>query len=571
MEFGLSGLASGFDWRSMVDQLVEVERAPQRRLQLEQFDLSEQSSLYNSLKTELTVLQGKVEVLTDEDFFGSRSVTAADEDVVSGEAGADAAIGTYLIDVTQMASTSRLSGGSNVGNALSATADVSGVTVTSAPFPASVTEGTFSVNGQAVTIGSSDSLQDVFDSVSSATGGAVTGSYDPGTDTISFSSATEIVLGSATDTSNFLESARLFNNGTGTVTSSSALGSVEVSAPLDSGNFTTAISDGGSGAGEFTINGVSISFDTAADSLENVLARISNSEAGVTASYDSVNDQVSLTNKETGDIGIGVADVTGNFLGALGLTSGTLTRGDNLVYTVNGGGSQTSFSNTVAASTSGITGLTFTAQQIGTGSLTVASDRDKIEEGINGFISQFNKVQGFIDTNTASTTDSAGKVSSGPLQAEPEVLDIASGLRSIVVSDVGALSEVLNRLSDIGIDTNGYDNNLEISDTELFEEKLISDLGSIKTLFQDSTDGVAVALNTFIEAQIGDEGVIPTKVDNLADQSAGIDDQIDGLERVVQSNRERLIASFVSMETAQSRINQQLQFLQQRFGGSSAG
>lgn len=571
MEFGLSGLASGFDWRSMVDQLVEVERAPQRRLQLEQFDLGEQSSLYNSLKTELTVLQSKVEVLTDEDFFGSRSVTATDEDVVGGEAGADAAIGTYSIDVTQMASTSRLSGGSNVGSALSGSADVSGVTVTSAPFPAAVTAGTFAVNGQVVTIGASDSLQDVFDQVSTATGGTVTGSYDPVADTISFSSASEIVLGSATDTSNFLESARLFNNGTGTVSSSAALGSVGVASALDNGNFATSISDGGSGAGEFTINGVSISFDTAADSLENVLARISNSEAGVTASYDAVNDRVSLTNKETGDMGIGVADVTGNFLSALGLTGGTLSRGDNLVYSVNGGGSQTSFSNTVSASTSGITGLTFTAQQIGTGSLTVASDRDKIEAGIDGFISQFNKVQGFIDTNTASTTDSAGKVSSGPLQAEPEVLDIASGMRSIVVSDVGALSEVLNRLSDIGIDTNGYDNNLEISDTELFEEKLISDLGSIKTLFQDSTDGVAVALNTFIEAQIGDEGVIPTKVDNLADQSAGIDDQIDGLERVVQSNRERLIASFVSMETAQSRINQQLQFLQQRFGGSSAG
>ena len=569
MEFALSGLASGFDWRSMVDQLSEVERAPQRRLQLEQFDLRERGSIYGSLTTELTILQNRVEELADEDFFESRAIAASDSETITGEAIANAAIGTYSIDVTQMASTSSLTGTSNLASPLNPTADVSALTLSSAAFPTPITAGTISVNGAQVTIGTSDTLQDVFDNISTATSGAVTGSYDSGTDVISLSSASEIVLGSTTDSSNFLEAARLFNNGTGTVSSTSSLGAVKQTSPLDSGNFATPISDGGSGSGEFTINGVSISFDTSADSLENILSRINTSEAGVSASYDRVNDQITLSNKETGDLGVGVADVTGNFMAAVGLTGGTLTRGDNLLYSVNGGGAQASFSNTVSTTNSSISGLSFTAHQIGTASLTVSSDREKIEGGINGFISQFNKVQGFVDTNTASTTDSAGKVTAGILQSESEAEDVAAGLRSIVVGEVAGLSAVLNRLSDIGIDTNGYDNNLEISDTELFEDSLVNDLSKVQTLFQDPTDGIATLLDSFVESQIGDEGIIANKIDVLSEQDAGIDDQIERLERVVQSNKERLISSFVSMETAQSQINNQLQFLQQRFGGGA--
>ena len=569
MDIGLSGLASGFDWRSMLDQLVEVERAPQRRLQIEKLDNRERSSIYGSLKTELSVLQGKLTTLSDADFFGSRSVTASAAETVSAQVSENATVGTYSVNVSQMASASTLTGSSNLGSSLNSTSDVSGLTLSSAAFPSPVTAGTITINGAQGTISTTDSLQTVFDNINSATGGVVSGSYAPGTDLITLSSSSEIVLGSTTDTSNFFTAARLFNNGTGTVSSSSSLGSVNQTSVLSGGNFTTAINDGGSGAGQFTINGVAINFDVSSDSLENVISRINSSGAEVFASYDTVNDQITLTNKKTGDLGVAIADVTGNFASALGLGSGTLARGNNLTYTVNGGGVQTSFTNTVTGESSGINGLTFTAHQTGTGTVTVGSDRAKIEKGITDFVAQYNKVQSFIDANTASTTNAAGKVSAGPMQSEQEVLDIAAELRSLSVGSVSALSTTLDRLSDIGIETNGYDNKLAISDTTIFSDSLINDLGKVTTLFQDSTDGIAVLMNAFVEKQIGDEGVIPSKVDSIAEQDGGIDDQIAQLERVVQSNRERLMQSFISMETAQSQINNQLKFLQQRFGGGT--
>lgn len=59
----ISGLASGFDWQSLVSQLVEVERAPETRLQNQQTTLQQQNNALTSIKTELSVLQNAVTVL----------------------------------------------------------------------------------------------------------------------------------------------------------------------------------------------------------------------------------------------------------------------------------------------------------------------------------------------------------------------------------------------------------------------------------------------------------------------------------------------------------------------------
>ena len=50
MDLSLSGLASGFDWKSVVDQLVEIERAPQRRARSEQYDVSRRNQLLGNIK-----------------------------------------------------------------------------------------------------------------------------------------------------------------------------------------------------------------------------------------------------------------------------------------------------------------------------------------------------------------------------------------------------------------------------------------------------------------------------------------------------------------------------------------
>ncbi|MFA6544196.1 MAG: flagellar filament capping protein FliD [Limisphaerales bacterium] len=572
MDLGVSGLASGFDWRTLVDQLSAVERAPQQRMRTEQNRIDQRKNAYASIQTQLGVLRSRVTALKDPALFSSRTASVSDSTAATATAGSGAPLGQFAFAFQQLATSASQQGTANVGQSLSSTSDVSGVVLSGAGFAAAVTAGTVTVNGQQVAIATTDTLQNVFDNISAATGGSVTGSYNPATDKITLSSAGEIVLGSATDTSNFLGAARLYNNGTGTVASSAALGAVRPSATLNSANLATAVSDGGSGAGAFTINGVSISFSATGDSLQNVLDRINNSTAGVNASYDALNDRFTLTNKATGDVGVSVQDVTGNFLAATGLAGGTLNRGKNLIYQINGGSSLVSQSNTITSDSSGLAGLTVNALKEGaTATVSVGTDTAKVKAAIQDFLTEYNKVQSVIDSSTASSTDAQGKVTAGILANDPEASDIASRLRSGAYGQTTGINPTLKSLADLGITSNGDNNNLAVGDETALDSALQSQLGQVQALFTDTSLGLATRMDAYLEKTIGDNGTLLDKQTNLGAQVTDIDKQVVDSERLVLANRQRLIDSFVAMETAQAKTKQQLEFLQQRFGSSTSG
>jgi flagellar hook-associated protein 2 len=569
MDLGLSGLVSGLDWRALVDQLANAERIPQTRLRIEQTDLGKQNTAYAAIQTALEALRTRTQTLNSTALFDTRSATSSDATRSTATAASGTTIGTYSFNVTQLATSAKIVGTSGVGAGLSPSSDVNAITVGNAPLATALTAGVFTVNGRQVTIATTDSLQTVFDNINIATNGEVNVTYDPLTDRINLNSANPIILGSATDTSNFLQATRLTNNGTGNISSATELGVVKMTGALSAANFATPIDDGGAGAGMFRINGVDISFSTA-DTATAVIKRINDSNAGVTASYDTVNDRFVLANKVTGDIGIALEDVTGNFLAATGLSGGALARGQNLLYTVDGGGQLSSQTNTITETSSGITGLSVTALSTGTSTVTVGSDTATIKTAINDFITEYNKVQSIIDAQTASTTDSKGKVTAGILANEGEADEVARKLRRAVTGEVAGLTAVLNQLEDFGIISNGTDNSIKLDDETKFDKALAENLTTIKNIFADSTNGLAKKLDDYLETVIGDEGSLVTRQTNNTKQSAAIDVQIADLERIVQSNRDRMIQSFIAMETAQANANQQLSFLNQRFGNSSS-
>ena len=566
-DLGISGLASGFDWRSLVDQLTEVERAPQTLLRRQQASLSSINTAYGTVKNYLSALQTKVDALTETDLFNRRAATSTDEDVATATADASTPLGKYTFAISQLATTSVQQGSADAGLALNATNDVSGLVLSNAAFATPVTAGTFTVNGKQVTVATTDTLQAVFAAISTATSGAVTASYDAGTDKITLAGAGAITLGSAVDTSNFLTAAKLHNNGTGTIGSSHSLGTVKTSGALASANFATPVTDGGSGAGAFKINGVTINFNATTESLSTVLARINDSAAGVTATYDGVNDRFLLTNKTTGDLGVALEDVTGNFLAATKLSTGSLARGDNLEYTINGGGTLISSSNTITSASSGLSGLTISALDTGTVDLEVKSDTASIRTAVTEFVAAYNQVQSFLDTSTASTTDAKGKVTAGVLAGQSDANDVATRLRRLAVTPVTGLSTTLTKLADLGISTSADNNQLTLSDEESLDTALAEKLSGVQELFTHSSTGLAAQLATYLEAAVGEDGSLLERQETLTKQTTDIDDQVTDLERMVQANRASLINSFIAMERAQSNINQQLQFLKQRFGG----
>ncbi|MCE2825854.1 MAG: flagellar filament capping protein FliD [Verrucomicrobium sp.] len=564
-------MASGFDWRSLVDKLSDVERTPQKRLRAEQSTLQNRNNAFGSIKTQLNVLKNRVAALSSNEVLQARKATVSDSTVLTANAAPGSASGTFEFNITQLATASKTVGASGIGANLYPSNNVSSGTLASKGFNPPITAGTFTVDGAQITTDPSvDTLQDVFDRIDAASQNKIQGSYSAVDDKISLRRVggpqPTLVIGSATDTSNFLSVARLANNGTNQIDSATSLGSITPTATLNAANFQTAISDGGAGAGEFKINGVSISFNASADSVQNLMDRINASSAGVTISYDRINDQFTLTNKVTGNLGVAVEDVTGNFLEAAGLITGAnFQAGKDLLFSINNGPQLSSHSNTLTSEATGIDGLSINVLKTGTSTVSLASDSSTIKGAIKSFIDDYNRAQSTIDSLTSSSTDSAGKVTRSTLAGDTDANEIASKLRGIAFNQATGLSGVLNSLAKIGIDTTGDNDLLNLEDETALDAAIANNLSGLKTLFNDPTNGIATKLSAYLDNTIGEDGTLIARQDALTKQSSEIDTQVTDLEKRVQANRQRLIDSFVQMETAQQSLNQQLKFLQQRF------
>jgi flagellar hook-associated protein 2 len=565
VNLAVAGLASGFDWQSLITQLAQAERTPESKWQATQSKVNSQNSSYTILKSYLTQLQSAVDALKAPTIYQNRTAASSATSVAAVTSASGGTIGTYSFNISQLAAAAKQTGSGNVSSGISATSDVSGVTVGAANFATAVTAGTFTVNGAQITVNTTDSLQTVFANIASATGNAVTAGYDPAADKITLHSSSPITLGSAADTSNFLQIAKLYNNGAGSITSNDRLGRVNTASTLNSADLATAVTDGGSGNGAFAINGVTINYNAGTDSVQSVLDRINSSTANVTASYDVVNNRFNLVNNTTGDVGISLQDVTGNFLAATGLSGGTFSSGANLKYTVNGGPSLVSQSNTIDQSSSGITGLSVTALTTGATTVTVGSDTSAVATQIQNLVTQYNNVESYIDTNAASSTDSNGAVTSGTLTGDMTAADLSSSLRNTLFSpvSVSGLSTAMSQLASLGITSNGYNNSVSLDSTTL-SSVLTNNLSNVQKLFSDPANGLAVKLDSYLNDTIGDNGTITQHQAALTAQSKSINTQISNLEKQITSDSNYWTTEFQNMETAESQMNQELSSLQQQ-------
>ena len=108
----LSGLASGFDWKSFTDSVMEMERAPARRYEAEKTKNDNKKSQLSSLGTKLSSLQSAMTALASSGLAAGRKVSnESSSDVVKATVSSSTPVGTYEVQVTQLATASRLTGG----------------------------------------------------------------------------------------------------------------------------------------------------------------------------------------------------------------------------------------------------------------------------------------------------------------------------------------------------------------------------------------------------------------------------------------------------------------------------
>lgn len=575
MGMALSGLASGFDWKSIVDQLIEVSRAPQNRMRTEKSSNASKSSAINEIKGLLSTFKSSLTSLASEEALYKKSATFKDTSTNwKASASKDTPAGEYKFNFLTEATSSKLTGSPGLVSPFVDTDLLSNISVGRTIVGGA---GKFiTVNGTQITI---DTTEDLQTTLAKFTAAGVTASLAGDRIKLVSNTANQpISLGAPNDTSNFLQAMRLSGQGTlvGSnyeVTSANPdLSAPKLNVPLNSSglNALTPVADGVTET--IIINGVSIGY-TKNDTVQMVMDRINESTAGVTAIYDISQGVFSLTNKSTGNVGISVLEngTTGTLGAALGLTTGTILSGSDATFSVNGGGPLTSRSNILDETAHGIKGLSVTANSVSNQTLTVAGDYSSAKDSLNDFIAKYNAVQNSIEKYTKVTV-TGDKVSSAILAGNRELASLSRSLRTMLYQAGNGISGSVQRLSDLGINFAGIEPTISLTKSSLLESKLATAADDIAEYFSTANNGLIDRLDTLLSSYVSDSGSaaggLKAQLDSITKQNTSLDKQIEDVERRLASQRALLENSFIAMERAQSGFQQQSAYLAKTFNNS---
>ncbi len=315
--FSVSGLGSGFDWQSVIDKVREVENQSVTLLTNQKTTYDNKLSAWNTFSTKLSALQTAAYDLKNTSAFKlfsstlSSSSTVSPQSLLSVTTSSTAAAGSYQVVVTNKAQAEKLASAS-----FASQTDTLNVT------------GTILINGKALDIQATDTLQDLRRKINNLNSGT-----DPSGVTAGIiqdgSASCRLVLTSGTEGADGISLqngcasdtlASLGFNGTGTVIKNSITGGAASDVFSSSSTSVEALLGiaGQDLSGTVTINGTSVAIDLT-DSLDTIKNNLT--AAGISASV------VSTTSGSTTTYQLNIEGMTSwtdqnNVLQALGLVEG---------------------------------------------------------------------------------------------------------------------------------------------------------------------------------------------------------------------------------------------------------
>ena len=309
------------------------------------------------------------------------------------------------------------------------------------------------------------------------------------------------------------------------------------------------------GEGTLNINIGSESFALTIDSSNNTLAGIRDAindaadNTGVSATIVTGDDgaRLVLSSKETGTdnaLRISVTDSDGGNTDEAGLSAlaynpeggvefrAAISSAQNALIRIDGFNVSSS-TNTI---TGAIDGVTINAASIGSSTLSVTRDDEKILE--------INKQR-----------DGQLEADSTLLSLERQIFDVLNAGSSIDGSSFSYLIE-----AGVSINKQGV---MEV-DSDRITEIMNTDFESFTNLFASENGGFAAKLSTLANGWLASDGLIDAREDGLKTQVEGIDDQILRMEDRMISVEARIRAQFTALDTLVSSLNNTSSFLTQQ-------
>lgn len=417
--------------------------------------------------------------------------------------------------------------------------------------------------------------------------------------------------------------------------SSSAVGSLTIDSVTSLAKNATGVSDGltfvsgdattnlkdslGMTSGEQTFNlnvyenGAmkvkSIKFDPATTSLNQLVSKVNNSDAGVTMFFDEASKKISISSKSGGDNSAGAeviaADLaTQDLFGKLGFTTDNVnlaTGGTNAELSVNG------MSITRTSNQFAINGFTVNlkAETTAATTLNANSDVDSMVDKVKEFVTKYNelitgmndqlkekKYRDFPPLTDEQRKDMSEteqelwdeKAKSGLLKNDSTIRSGLGEMRNSLYGRVDGIGDnMIDTLTEMGITTSStYSDGgkLVINEDKLRKaltdnpEQVVSTLtqSGSKTATED-TRGVVQRLResmkdftSNIEKKAGKVSSTDSQYD-LGKSLIDTNDRIFNFQRRLEDVESRYWRQFTAMEKAISQANQQSAFLMGQMGG----
>ncbi|GMX60375.1 hypothetical protein Elgi_71260 [Paenibacillus elgii] len=618
----VSGIGSGMNIEDLVTKLMQAERAPLNKLSQKQQSLTWKTQAYRDINVKLSAFRDSISTLRFGSGWGKTKATSSNESLVSVTTATTTAItATRKIVVNSLAQTGSLHSSAQISNAglassgpvtdynIDGTNNQFKITLNGVSKTITIPNGSYTNNIPKDSQDFGDAIQKAVDSAFGAN--QIKVQLDKTTNVLSLSPA-----GSSGFEPQLIVNS-IANNG-GLAKLGLADGQAykfDVNAKLSSQ--TSKIQGGVNfNAGTFTINGQTISVDPNSDSLSSIITKVNNSAAGVTMSYDSIADRITINTKNTGaNATIEFSNDSSNFLQnfKLGLVPKAgdpgnyenYTPGQNAKVVIDGIGTEytsNSFTNN---------GINYNLRNVTDANgvtINASPDNDATFNIINDFVKAYNDLLGSINTLlnepkyrsyqplTSDQKDAMKedeikkweeKAKSGLLADDIHLSKIRDSLRETAYSTISDLPEETNALFKIGITTKpfvlkDYANNgkLQIDQTALKDaiakdsqavinlftkvsaSNTPSDKGIMQQMYESATNMITNIMKT--------AGNQANTFDNV---SFTLGEQINSLNRKMGDWKNKLTKKedyyykmFSRMDTAIAKSNSQMSWLQSKLG-----
>lgn len=156
-DFSVGGLATGIDTKSLISQLMYLERAPERVLQSKQTKLQSKIDIYTQITNLLNSFKTIASSMNTSSTFMGKTTSVGDSTVVGATATSTAAPGSHTIVVTSLAKNQRQVTDTGVASADALNFNSGSIVINGGATPVTVTiaEGQNSLNGIAAAINAS--------------------------------------------------------------------------------------------------------------------------------------------------------------------------------------------------------------------------------------------------------------------------------------------------------------------------------------------------------------------------------------------------------------------------------